>query len=108
MASSEVQPRAEEFQLNLGAISANTAAGFHLDNPPYINAFGRSAYIDWVLVDNGRSGANLTLISEPSRPDVLAGERKRIDLNGRAREVYLEADAAVNAGEARITVGIIR
>lgn len=98
-------PLVEEFQINLGAITANQAAGIHLDS--YVNSFGRNAYIDWVLVDN-RSEATLELISMTSRPDILGGERKHIDLPGKPREVFLQANGTVTSGDVRITVGVVR
>ena len=90
--------------MNVGAITANQAVGNHLDS--FKNAFTSRAYIAYVLVDN-RSTATLTLISHPSRPDILGGERKNIPLGPGYRDAFVEASATVTSGDVRLTIGVV-
>lgn len=89
----------------LGAITANQAGGFHLDS--YKGAFANAAHIQSVLVENA-SEAQLTLISDSTRPKVEAGERKNFACPPGCREVFLECNATVNASEVRVTIRVCR
>ena len=95
----------EEFQLDVGAITANQAGGFHLDS--YKGSFGPRAHIVSVLVDN-QSEANLRFITDHTRPYIPAGERKMIQTQPGCREVFLSADTTVTSGQVLTTVSICR
>lgn len=99
-----MSPAKQEYQLNVGAITAGQAVGYHLDS--FKNAFGPGAYIEYAVIDN-RSDATLTLISHPTRPDVLGGERKHVPLGSGYRDVFVEASATVSSGDVRVTIGVV-
>lgn len=97
----------EEQQYDFGAITANQAAGFTMDSGAQRLHWSRQAHVVSVLVDN-QSEANLLLISDPSRPKILPGERKLIPCPRQCREVYLQADGTVTAGTVLATIGFCR
>lgn len=95
----------EEQQYDFGAITANQAAGFHMDSTAMRGIYGGRAHVISVLVDN-QSEANLLLISDHSLPKVLGGERKLIPCPPGCREVYLQCDATVTTGQVLGTIAI--
>jgi hypothetical protein len=85
---------------DLGAVSASSAAGLRLSDRPDLPTH---AVIKTAILRNG-SQAVLTVINAPGQPQVDAGERVDVDMDG-AREVHVQNDAvAIALGDVKVTL----